>query len=89
MSFPTFLAPDGSSGGGGTLAVASTAAATLALLAFFRWSLYPKHPAILPSPLKTVLPKLSAAEVARLEYTPDAFPGARDVDTPVWSAPEP
>ena len=81
MAFSACLAPGAS--GGGTFAIASTAVATVALLAFLRWSLYPKHPSIIPNPLKTVLPKLSAADIARLDYTPDAFPGARDVATPV------
>ncbi|KAL1837512.1 hypothetical protein VTK73DRAFT_4672 [Phialemonium thermophilum] len=42
-------------------------------------------PNILPSPLRTFIPTLSAAELAALDYRPDEFPGARDVDTPVGS----
>lgn len=37
---------------------------------------------VVPSPLKTLLPKLSEAEIHSLAYPPDLFPGARDVDTP-------
>ena len=36
---------------------------------------------VIPSPLKTLLPKLSEAEAADLPYPPDAFPGARDVES--------
>ena len=39
----------------------------------------------IPSPLVTLLPKLSNDQVARLPYPPDFFPGARDVDTPFGS----
>jgi hypothetical protein len=37
------------------------------------------------SPLKSLLPKLSAAERHSLPYPPDLFPGARDVQTPFGS----
>ena len=37
------------------------------------------------SPRKTLLPKLSADQVSRLPYSPDYFPGARDVETPYGS----
>ncbi len=63
--------------------MATTAVATVALLAFLRWSLYPVLPSVIPGPLQTVIPKLSPDEVASLEYPPDAYPGARDVVTPV------
>ena len=36
----------------------------------------------IPSPRITVLPALSEHELASLAYPPDAFPGARDVDSP-------
>jgi hypothetical protein len=35
-----------------------------------------------PSPRDDVLPKLSEGDIKRLPYPPNAFPGARDVDTP-------
>lgn len=35
-----------------------------------------------PSPLQTLIPKLSEAEAAELPYPPDAYPGARDVTSP-------
>lgn len=38
-----------------------------------------------PSPLETLVPKLSEAEVAELPYPPDAYPGARDVTSPYGS----
>lgn len=37
---------------------------------------------IIPSPRTTLLPKLSASQVASLGYPPDALPGSRDVKTP-------
>lgn len=39
---------------------------------------------ILDSPVSS-LPKLSDAEIARLPYPPDAYPGARDVVSPYGS----
>lgn len=40
---------------------------------------------VVPSPIKTLLPKLSDAEAADLPYPPDAYPGARDVQSPYGS----
>ena len=37
---------------------------------------------IVPSPLKSLLPKLSPAEAISLPYPPDAYPGIRDVASP-------
>lgn len=65
------------------LIVASTAFATTALLALLRAYLWPTPPRIDRSPLRTVLPRLSQDEFNKLEYKPDNFPGARDVETPV------
>lgn len=36
----------------------------------------------IPSPRQTLLPHLSAAEIASLPYPPDALPGSRDVPSP-------
>ena len=44
-----------------------------------------KQGTVNPSPLTTVLPKLSKEEIAKLPYPPDALPGARDVATPYGS----
>lgn len=66
-----------------TLVVASTVVATVSVLALLRSKLYPTRPSIMPSPLKTLLPKLSGHEKKELLYGPDYFPGARDVETPV------
>jgi hypothetical protein len=63
--------------------IAGTAIATTALHLFLRAYLWPTPPQIDPSPLRTTLPKLSPAELDKLEYKPDNFPGARDVETPV------
>lgn len=43
------------------------------------------YPKPLPSPRTTLLPHLSAQEIADLPYAPDALPGARHVDTPYGS----
>ena len=40
---------------------------------------------VVPSPLKTLIPRLSDAEVADLPYPPDAYPGARNVNSPYGS----
>ncbi|KAL7927749.1 hypothetical protein ACQKWADRAFT_317930 [Trichoderma austrokoningii] len=64
-------------------AIAVTITTTLLLLA--RSALRPRWGKALPSPLKTTIPRLPRDEVERLAYQPDAFPGARDVDTPYGS----
>ena len=40
---------------------------------------------VVPSPLKTLIPRLSDTEAADLPYPPDAYPGARDVMSPYGS----
>ena len=40
---------------------------------------------VIPSPLQTLLPKLSEIEAAELPYPPDALPGSRDVASPYGS----
>jgi hypothetical protein len=40
---------------------------------------------VIPSPLTTLLPKLSVQEQRNLPYPPDILPGARDVDSPYGS----
>lgn len=42
----------------------------------------PDRNGVISSPRKTVLPKLSRKEVEDLPYPPDAFPGARSLETP-------
>lgn len=64
--------------------VATTAAvATASLIVLAKATLWPRRQRILRSPLKTVIPRASEAELNELVYLPDAFPGARDVETPV------
>lgn len=65
------------------LIVAGTVVATTAILSLLRGYLWPTPAQIDRSPLRTVLPQLSQAEFDKLEYKPDHFPGARDVETPV------
>ncbi|KAK4202447.1 putative hydrolase [Triangularia verruculosa] len=67
------------------LIVALTASITSFTLIVLNRVLYPPLPRLLPSPLKTVLPKLSKDEIEKLEYKIDTFPGARDVTTPYGS----
>jgi len=66
-----------------SLIAGSSVAVTLAVLTVTRLGLRSTPKKIVPSPRKTVLPKLLAAEQATLPYPPDVFPGARDVDSPV------
>jgi len=63
--------------------VAITILATLTTMALARSVLYPRRPSVIPNPLQTKIPALSEKEVAKLEYKPDSYPGARDVITPV------
>jgi hypothetical protein len=65
------------------LMIASTAIATAAFFSLLRRFLWPTPPQVLRSPLRTVIPGLSQDELNKLEYKPDNFPGARDVETPV------
>lgn len=45
----------------------------------------PKVAGVIPSPRKTLLPKLSKEELSKIPYPLDALPGARDVETPFGS----
>lgn len=63
--------------------VAVTAVTTVAFLWLARVALYPRGQSVIPNPLRTEIPNLSEKEVSRLEYGPNAYPGARDVATPV------
>ncbi|OAA43167.1 Alpha/beta hydrolase fold-1 [Metarhizium rileyi] len=64
-----------------TVATAA-AVATASLILVAKAVLWPRRRRVLPSPLRTVLPRASREELSRLVYLPDAFPGARDVETP-------
>ncbi|KAL7943435.1 putative alpha/beta hydrolase family protein [Trichoderma barbatum] len=66
------------------IAVTTTAVATT-LLVFVRSALWPRWGKALPNPLKTAIPGRPKEEIDGLVYRPDAFPGARDVDTPYGS----
>lgn len=70
---------------GHSFVVATTVVATFAIFITLRRYLYPKHPKVIPGPLKTVIPNLSQDEIYKLDYTPNYFPGARDVETPYGS----
>ena len=60
-----------------TLLVTTTAVATVATYVLAKSWLWPTRPAVLPNPLKT------GTHDKEQIYQADAFPGARDVDTPV------
>ncbi|KAL7819075.1 putative alpha/beta hydrolase family protein [Trichoderma gracile] len=64
--------------------VTTTAVATATLLLFARSALWPRWGKVLPNPLKTAA-AADKVEVEGLVYRPDAFPGARDVETPYGS----
>ena len=63
-----------------TVLTASTLIASGVLLQAF-WS-SGKRSKVIVSPRETLLPKLSAAEIADLPYPPDSLPGARDIASP-------
>ncbi|KAI0141025.1 alpha/beta-hydrolase [Hypoxylon sp. NC0597] len=65
-----------------TAIIATTVATTVALISLTRFALWPKKRAVIPGPLSTALPRLTNAEIAEIPYSPDTFPGARDVVTP-------
>lgn len=58
---------------------------TYLLLRTLSWSFKSHDPPIIGSPLQTLIPKLTTAEIEALPYPPNALPGARDVDTPYGS----
>ena len=67
-----------------TAAIATSAAlVTATALIISREFLWPRWARVLKSPLRTVLPSMSAEDTKSLVYQPDQFPGARDVETPV------
>jgi hypothetical protein len=63
--------------------VISTVATTLTLSALARNYMNPVPEPVIRSPNTTLLPELSKEEYDELPYPPDAFPGARDVASPV------
>ena len=65
--------------------IAGAALSGLLLLQYVSSSLRTDRFEILLSPRDTTLPALSAEEVERLPYPPDALAGARDVDSPYGS----
>jgi hypothetical protein len=69
--------------------VATTAVATISVLALSRYALWPSRPKIIKGPLQSVIPRLSRLELQAVDYRPDHFPGARDVETPVGSLASP
>ena len=63
--------------------VVTTFAVTVSLVSFLNYTLWPKRPKIIEGPLHSVVARLPKHELDKLNYKPDAFPGARDVSTPV------
>lgn len=73
---------------GATTAIATTALATIALMTLTRYALWPSSkPTVIRGPLTTYIPRLSRAEREKVTYSPDYYPGARDVVTPVGFPP--
>ena len=66
-------------------AVVATAAAvaTASVIVLAKATLWPPRRKVLTSPLAK-LRSTPDKDVQKLVYRPDAFPGARDVDTPVF-----
>ena len=83
LAIANVLSPTMSDAPNTGLVIAGTAIATTVVISLLHRYLWPTPPAIARSPLKTLLPTLSAEEYHKLEYKPDNFPGARDVETPV------
>lgn len=68
-----------------TVSVLSTAV----IFNLVRLVFYDKQDKIIKSPTATLLPNLSASEIAVLPYPPDALPGGRNVNSPVSPRPPP
>lgn len=45
----------------------------------------PRDEQVVPSPMKSLMPKLSPEDASTLPYPPDAYPGIRDVESPFGS----
>lgn len=62
------------------------ALSSYAIFSIIRESVFKtRDPPIVESPLTTLIPRLSPAEIDALPYPPNAIPGARDVSTPYGS----
>ena len=71
-----------------SLCVATGAASVAAFVAYQSYNRsvrQARQKAVIPSPLTTLLPKLSVEGQRNLPYPPDVLPGARDVDSPYGS----
>lgn len=75
LSFPSDHGP--------TLIFGATVIGTMTVLSLLLAHSQRNQEKLIRSPAFTLLPKLSGAERAALEYPPDVLPGGRDVDTPV------
>ncbi|RYP02681.1 hypothetical protein DL764_005671 [Monosporascus ibericus] len=74
---------DGPAASGSTSVIVTTVLATITLLSFTRYALWPSSkPKVIPGPLATYLPRLSQDELKKVTYHPDYYPGARNVATP-------
>ena len=70
-----------------TYIIGASVITTFAVLTVSRLALQGKQQKIIRSPRETLLPKLTEAEIAELDYPPDVLPGSRDVDSPVCVTP--
>ncbi|KAH9909370.1 alpha/beta-hydrolase [Xylariomycetidae sp. FL2044] len=65
-----------------TALIATSVVTTVTVLALARAALWPRKQQIIRGPLTTAVPRLSKAQLAEVPYTPDFFPGGRNVATP-------
>lgn len=70
---------------GATPIIVATVITTFVAITASRFAFQKKKIKVIKSPAATLLPTLSQAEKEALPYPPDAFPGGRDVESPVWS----
>jgi hypothetical protein len=72
---------------GTTFIVSATVIGTITLLSLSLAYRHRNRVKLIRSPAFTLLPNLSGAEWAALEYPPDVLPGGREVNTPVGAHP--
>jgi hypothetical protein len=69
-----------------SLILGTSIATTLGIIAVTKLTFNSTPKKIIPSPRATTLPQIPRTEYKDLPYPPDAFPGSRDVTSPVCIA---
>lgn len=69
--------------------VTASMVSTVIVFSLVRLVFQERQDKIIKSPTFTLLPHISALEIAALPYPPDALPGGRHVNSPVCSRPSP